>query len=192
MKKQRQHPSNGAADAIALLVEDHQKVQKLFKEFDGIKDQDDDEGKQTLVQTICTELTIHAQLEEEIFYPAARDALDDDDLFDEAEVEHTSAKDLISQLEAMEPYEELYNAKVTVLGEYINHHVKEEQEEMFPKVKKSKLDLQRLGVELTARKRELQSELGVDQPSGSEDADEIPSNPGRGSEQRHSTATRTS
>ena len=93
----------------------------------------------------CQELTIHAQIEEEIFYPAVRDGIEDDDLMDEAEVGHASAKDLIAQLEAMEPGNDLYDARFTVLGEYIDHHVKEEQDEMFPKAKKAKLDLKALG-----------------------------------------------
>lgn len=144
-------------DAIALLTADHEKVKKLFADFEKAKDakRPDDDAKQQLVQEICTELTVHAQLEEEIFYPAAREAMDDEDLLDEAEVEHASAKDLIAQLESMEPGDELYDAKVTVLGEYIDHHVQEEQDEMFPKVRKAKLNLDDLGAQIVARKEEL-------------------------------------
>ena len=86
-----------------------------------------------MVRKICNELTVHAQIEEEIFYPAVRKAIDDGDLMDEALVEHAGAKELISQLEAMDPEDELYDAKVTVLGEQIDHHVKEEEGEMFPR-----------------------------------------------------------
>jgi len=146
-------------DAISILTEDHKKVKKLFTEFKKLKEADgDDNEKAGLVNAICTALTIHTQIEEEIFYPAVRAALDEDDLMDEADEEHESAKALIGQLEAMEPGDDHYDAKVTVLGEYIDHHVKEEQDEMFPKVKKSKLDLVELGSEMLQRQQELQAE----------------------------------
>ena len=145
-------------DAITLLTADHDKVKKLFKSFEKLTDANADK-KEELVAEICTELTVHATIEEEIFYPAAREALEDQDLLDEAEVEHASAKELIAQLEDMKPGDELYDAKVTVLGEYIDHHVKEEQEEMFPKIRKAKLDLNALGVQMKARKEELMAEL---------------------------------
>jgi hemerythrin superfamily protein len=103
-------------------------------------------------------LTVHATIEEELFYPAARENSTEQDLLDEAEVEHASAKDLIAQIEGMDAGDELYDAKVKVLGEYIDHHVKEE-EELFPKVKRAKLDLEALGGELAARKQELQAEV---------------------------------
>ena len=144
-------------DAITLLTADHDKVKKLFKSFESSGANAD--KKQALVAEICTELTVHATIEEEIFYPAAREALEEQDLLDEAEVEHASAKELIAQLEDMKPGDELYDAKVTVLGEYIDHHVKEEQEEMFPKIKKAKLDLNALGAQMKARKEELMAEM---------------------------------
>jgi len=141
-------------DAITLLTADHDKVKKLFKSFERLTDANA-EKKEELVAEICTELTAHATVEEEIFYPAAREALEEQDLLDEAEVEHASAKDLIAQLESMKPGDELYDAKVTVLAEYIDHHVKEEQDEMFPKIRKAKLDVKALGVRMKARKEEL-------------------------------------
>jgi len=142
-----------AQDAIALLRADHAKVTDLFEQFEKARD---DARKQKLAQTICMELTVHAQIEEEIFYPATREALPkEDDLLDEAEVEHAGAKDLIAQIEAGSPADDKWDAKVTVLGEYIKHHVKEEQNEMFPKVRKTKLDLKALGAQLAARKEEL-------------------------------------
>ena len=150
-------------DAITLLTDDHKKVQKLFKEFEKLVKQEDDEGKDELAQQICAELTIHAQIEEEIFYPAAREAIEEQDMLDEAEVEHASAKELIEQIESMRAGEELFDAKVTVLGEYVNHHIKEEQDQMFPKVKKAKVDLEALGEELLQRKEELMAEMGMDE-----------------------------
>jgi hemerythrin superfamily protein len=149
-------------DAIALLTADHKAVKKLFKQYDELVEAEaDDEEKRELAAQICGMLTVHATIEEEIFYPAARDALDEQDLLDEAEVEHASAKDLIAQIEAMEPSEPLYDAKVKVLGEYIDHHVKEEEGEMFPAAKKAKLDTAALGEELLERKQALMAELGI-------------------------------
>lgn len=141
--------------AIDLLIDDHKKVKKLFKDFDKIKDNGDDEEKQALVQEICMELMVHTQIEEDLFYPAAREAVEED-MINEAEVEHASAKDLIEQIQALEPSDPMYDAKVTVLGEYIEHHVEEEEKEMFPKVKKAKLDLEALGEEMATMKESLQ------------------------------------
>ena len=173
-------PSATQPDAIALLTADHKAVQKIFKEFEKLKQHDgSDEEKSELVMRACQELTIHAQIEEEIFYPAIRDAIDDDDLMDEAEVEHASAKDLIAQLESMEPDNDLYDARFTVLGEYINHHVKEEQDEMFPRAKKAKLDLKALGEDLARRKRELRGDFGVGDPDPEDRAAEIVEQPRR-------------
>jgi hemerythrin superfamily protein len=148
-------------DAIALLTNDHKEVKQLFKEYEKlVKAEAEDEDKQALAEQICQLLTVHAQIEEEIFYPAAREALEEQDLLDEAEVEHASAKDLIAQIQQMEPSEELYDAKVKVLGEYIDHHVQEEEGEMFPAVKKSDMDLEALAEELQERKEELLEETG--------------------------------
>ncbi|TPG07491.1 hemerythrin domain-containing protein [Sphingomonas oligophenolica] len=142
------------ADAIKLLKDDHKEVKAWFDAFDKT---DDDAKKQDLANKICKALTVHAQIEEEIFYPAAYDALDKDgdDLLDEAEVEHASAKDLISQIEASKVGEPLFDAKVTVLGEYIAHHVEEEEGELFPECRDSSMDLKGLGTQLAARKAEL-------------------------------------
>ncbi|MGH8726643.1 MAG: hemerythrin domain-containing protein [Burkholderiales bacterium] len=147
-------------DATALLMADHKKVEKLFKDFEKLEDA---EEKRALVEKCCTSLKIHTQIEEEIFYPAARGALKEADLLNEAEVEHATAKDLIEQLASYDGEDEKDDAKFTVLAEYIRHHVKEEQNEMFPKLKKSKgLDLQEIGEQLKQRKEELMSEMGVD------------------------------
>jgi hemerythrin superfamily protein len=140
-------------DAIGLLRADHATVEELFEKFEKTRD---DSKKLQIAQRVCMELKIHAAIEEEIFYPAVREVLPkEEDLLDEAEVEHASAKDLIAQIESGSPSDEKWEAKVTVLGEYIKHHVKEEQGEMFAKVKKTKLDLRALGEQLLARKEEL-------------------------------------
>jgi hemerythrin superfamily protein len=139
-------------DAIALLKADHREVKAMFEQYEKTES---DKDKQELASKICRALTVHAQIEEEIFYPAAYDALDDDDLLDEAEVEHGSAKELIAQIESSSPSEPLFDAKVKVLGEYIDHHVKEEENELFPECRASDMDLKALGEKLRARKEDL-------------------------------------
>ena len=147
-------------DAVAMLTADHLKVKSLFEQFAQLKSEDDAyDQKAALVLRICQELTVHAQLEEELFYPAVRDAIDDQDLMDEATVEHDCAKELIAQLQEMEPEDDLFDAKVTVLGEQIRHHIKEEEDEMFVKAKKAKLDTAALGEDMASRRKELMSEL---------------------------------
>ena len=146
-------------DAIALLKSDHAEVHECFEDYKQLVESDASaDDRQALAEQICMLLTTHATIEEEIFYPAAREAEVEDDLLDEAEVEHASAKDLIAQIRSMTPDEELYDAKVTVLGEYIDHHVQEEEGEMFPKCKKAGMDLEGLGEELAQRKEELMAE----------------------------------
>jgi len=152
------------SDATALLARDHAEVKKLFKQYDKLAEAEaDGEERQALAEQICAMLTVHATVEEEIFYPAARAAEVDSDLLDEAEVEHASAKDLIAQLQEMGPDDELYDAKVKVLGEYIDHHVQEEEGEMFPKCRKADMDLADLAMQLTERKAELMEEEGEGQ-----------------------------
>lgn len=141
-------------DAVSLLKDDHDKVKSMFEQYEELGDRAHI-SKQKLALEICTELTKHAIAEEEIFYPAVRAATKDEDMVDEAVVEHASAKDLIAQIIAMEPTDDLYDAKVKVLGELIDHHVKEEEEEMFPKARKAKLDLLELGARIAARKEEV-------------------------------------
>lgn len=155
----------GMLDAIDLLTEDHRKVDELFEEYEASKDEADDGAKEERVAEICLELTIHASVEEEIFYPAAREALeaeDDAETLDEAEVEHQTIKDLVEQLQTMTAGEELYDAKVKVLAEYVKHHVQEEEGELFPALRGSAADLEALGAELAQRKEELRSELQAD------------------------------
>jgi len=139
-----------------LLEQDHREVEEYFDEFDEIED---DNRKEELAQKICMALTVHAQIEEEIFYPAARQATEDNDLLDEAVVEHASAKKLIAEIEEMGVGEELFEAKVRVLGEQIKHHVREEEEELFPELDRTDLDLDALGSQMAQRKEELLKQL---------------------------------
>ena len=158
-----------AQDAIAMLTADHKKVKKLFADFDKLKDAGSDEDKASIVDQICNELKIHTELEEEIFYPAVRKAIDDGDLMDEALVEHAGAKDLIAQLEDASPEDDLYDAKVTVLGEQIGHHVKEEEGDMFPKAKKAKVDTEALGATMLKRKITLMKKMGMNDDENARD-----------------------
>jgi hemerythrin superfamily protein len=144
------------ADAIALLEADHREVEGYFAQY---KEANSEDEKKLLAQKICAALRVHAQIEEEIFYPAARKATKDNDLLDEATVEHAGAKVLIAEIEAMQPGMPLYDAKVTVLGEQIQHHVKEEEGELFPKVRETRLDLKALGTQMAERKAELMAFL---------------------------------
>lgn len=153
-------------DAIALLKSDHSEVKQLFDDYDELVESEaDGEARQGLAENICAMLVAHTTIEEEIFYPAAREALDEQDLLDEADVEHASAKQLIEEIQSMAPDEALYDAKVKVLGEYVTHHVREEEGEMFPLVKKAKLDLKALGEAMSARKEELLEALETEDAS---------------------------
>ena len=144
-----------AKDAIALLKADHEAVSGLFAEFEKT---DSSKKKKAFVAEICSALSVHAQIEEEIFYPAVKAALKDQLLVPEATVEHGGIKHLIAQLEGVEPDGEMYDARVQVLSEYVEHHVKEEQNEMFPKAKASSLDMAELDTRMAARKNALMAQ----------------------------------
>ena len=148
--------STRAPDAISMLRADHEKVTEMFERYEDLRTANQ---KAKLAREICKELSVHARLEEEIFYPAVREAIDDEPLMDEAEVEHQSAKDLIAQIQEGSPGDELFDARVKVLGEYIKHHVKEEQNEMFAQVRKAEVDLKDLAEQMLARKEELMAEM---------------------------------
>ena len=145
-------PTAKPTEATALLRADHKLVSDLFAEYEKSRST---AKKMKLVAQICTELTVHAQVEEEIFYPAVKAALKDKELIPEAVIEQATMKDLISQIEGKQPDGEMFDARVKVLSEYVKHHVKEEHTEMFPKAKASRLDLFKLGSQLAARKSEL-------------------------------------
>jgi len=141
-------------DVLSLLLDDHRKVKSLFKQFEAEKTP---LKKEKIAHEACTELTVHAGLEEEIFYPFLREqnAAAFGDLLNEALVEHASAKDLIAQIMNMDIKDDLYEANVTVLSEYVAHHVTEEEDELFPKVIAKKIDLQKLLPLLSDRKQQL-------------------------------------
>jgi len=142
-------------NAIELLKQDHREVEGYFDEYEDLTD---DDAKAELAEKICNALKMHMQIEEEIFYPQARDATGDEDLLDEALVEHAGAKHLIEEIESMEPGEDLYDAKIRVLSEQIKHHVEEEEGELFPEVESSKIDVGQVGKEIAERKKELMAE----------------------------------
>jgi hemerythrin superfamily protein len=152
-------------DAIELLKQDHRNVEALFKEFEKLKEEDE-EASAEVIENACLELKIHDRIETEIFYPAVREQAAEEqveDLLDEAEVEHDTVRELIEKLEGMDAQDEKRNAHFTVLSEYVKHHVQEEEKEMFPKLKKLKeLDLEALGAEMKERKAELMAELGAE------------------------------
>src|SRR5437764_3995031 len=141
--------SDNPTNAVEMLKRDHDEVEKLFDQYEDAKDESNAELKAQIVAAVCKALTIHAQIEEEIFYPALRRNEDDaGDLVDEAAVEHQTVKALVVELESAAPDDELYDAKVKVLSEYVKHHVKEEEGEMFPLARKSDLELEPLGADL--------------------------------------------
>jgi hypothetical protein len=146
-------------DAVALLKADHRKVEDLFEQFEKARDKD---RKEKLVKQICTELSIHTMIEEEIFYPACAEQVKDEDLLDESYVEHDGAKVLVAELIKSDPDNEFYDAKVSVLSEMIKHHVKEEEkrgEGLFAEAKAAGLDMEGLGERLMQRKQELMAEF---------------------------------
>ena len=144
-----------AMEATTLLRADHKLVADLFDQFEATRSS---AKKKTLAAEICNELTIHARIEEEIFYPAVKEALKDKELIPEATVEHATLKNLIAEIQDDDSGDEMWEAKVKVLGEYVQHHVKEEQNEIFPKAKSTKLDMKELGALMAERKEELMAE----------------------------------
>ncbi len=144
-----------AQDATALLRADHKLVSGLFEDYEKASTK---AMKKKIVSQICLELSVHAQVEEEIFYPAVQKALKDHELVPEATVEHDTLRSLIAQVKDVEPDGDMFDAKIKVLCEYVDHHVKEEQNEMFPKAKATTLDMMDLGDQITARKQALMAE----------------------------------
>jgi hemerythrin-like domain-containing protein len=149
-RKSRSGSTPGSA--ITLLKQDHREVENFFEQYEDL---DNSRAKAELARKICNALKVHTQIEEEIFYPAARKATGDEDLLDEALVEHAGAKHLISEIESMKVGDDLYDAKIRVLGEQIKHHVKEEEEELFPEIENSEMDVAAVGNQLADRKAKL-------------------------------------
>ena len=173
--------SGETRDAIDLLTDDHKRVLRIFDDFDGV-DREDPEAVQELVETACMELQIHSILEEEIFYPAVRAQVEEDDrdtqdLLNEAEVEHETVDDLIAKLQELEPDDAMYAACFKVLSEYERHHVREEEQELFPEVKRLDLDLPQLGEDMRTRREELFAEMEAEDSeegeSGAEEVDDL-------------------
>jgi hemerythrin superfamily protein len=152
--KKRAPAKKSSGDAVSLLKADHRQVEQWFEAFEKTKS---DSRKLDLAKKICDALTVHTQIEEEIFYPAFIEATQDKDMHNEAVVEHSGAKDLIAQIKGSGPDDDYYDAKVHVLSEMIKHHVNEEEQRggMFAEAKKSDMDLVALGEQLRARKKEL-------------------------------------
>jgi hemerythrin superfamily protein len=149
--------SDATIDAVELLTQQHREVEEMFERFEKMTDRAK-VSKKKLADEICNALIMHTTIEEEIFYPATREASEDtEDMVDEAVVEHASAKDLIAQIMEMDPDDDLYDAKVKVLSEMIEHHVEEEEKEMFPKTRQLKLDMEALGQEMKARQEEIEA-----------------------------------
>ncbi|MBB5215900.1 hemerythrin domain-containing protein [Parapusillimonas granuli] len=145
-------------EVLSLLLDDHKRAKQLFKDFES---QQDDAAKEDIAHTVCMELQIHTELEERHFYPFLRrqDPEAFGDLLDEAKVEHDSAKSLIGQILSMKPGDDLYDAKVIVLGEYVSHHVKEEEEELFPQIISKKIDLREMLDPMMETKERMQGQL---------------------------------
>ncbi|MDE1153791.1 MAG: hemerythrin domain-containing protein [Micavibrio sp.] len=154
----------GKVDAIEILTQDHRKVQKLFREFQKLVEQDDGNTvrKEEIVREACALLTIHAMVEEEIFYPAVARAVGDNEIMNIAKVEHDGCNDLIEQLGKMRAGDEFFDARFIVLGEAMNLHIREEEHDMFPRVHKSGLDLDLIGRHIEKRQQELLVERGMD------------------------------
>jgi hemerythrin-like domain-containing protein len=154
-------PATEDLDAIAMLEADHAEVDGLLKQFESVRATATAADKDAVVAEICFLITMHSTIEEEIFYPAVREALAGDagDLLDEAAVEHASVKSLIAQLAEMTVDDDLYDAKVLVLGEYLRHHIVEEDTQLFPRVRGSALDLDELASRMRSRQQTFETDV---------------------------------
>lgn len=173
--------SKARNEIIEELKQDHQRAKKSFRDAEKLDAGEDGEELQAIVEQTCNELDLHTRLEEELFYPAAREAIKEGDLIDEAEVEHGSAKALIEQLRGMGPGDEKYQPTFKVLGEYIKHHIKEEEGEMFPATQgRSKVQWEQVQQQMQTMREELMSEMGLAEAEEADsDATEAESTPTR-------------
>jgi len=161
------------AEIIEMLKQDHRRVKTAFRHFKKLDEHRDPQGCEALVRQTCFDLEVHTTLEEEFLYPAARACLGEEDLLDEAEVEHATVKSLINQIKTMAPGDEKYSAIFTVIGEYVNHHVKEEEREMFPKLSHAKFDWKQLHEQMNERRVALRLQSPETSRNGSDAAVEI-------------------
>ena len=155
-------------NAITLLADDHERVRRLIGEFIRCRDNNELELCQRLAALICDELEIHSTLEEEIFYPTARQIIDDPLVLAEAEIEHGTLKTLIAQIRELQATDPKFMAAINVLGEYVRNHTDEEERELFWMMRKSGMDLESLGGRLAARRRELDGQYGLSHPESAE------------------------
>ena len=159
-----------AEDALALLSADHSEVAQLFEEYADLADADGSDGdRRALVAEICLQLTVHSRLEEEMFYPAVRQSLGENELVEEAEAEHRDIEEAMEHLRSMDPADEGYGERVDVLRESVKHHAADEERSMFPMVLDSSLDIDRLGEQMAARREELMAQLRDEQPGDYEE-----------------------
>jgi hypothetical protein len=156
-RKSSRSQTSGGINAFDLLEQDHREVEEWLDEFDEMREGDKRKGE--LAEKICLALKVHAQIEEEIFYPQARDATKDDDLIDEAIVEHATVKNLVAEIEKMKVGDELYDAKMRVLGEMVKRHIREEEEELFPELQSTTMNLDAIGKDLSERKEQLMEKM---------------------------------
>jgi hemerythrin-like domain-containing protein len=183
--------STARSEIIEELKEDHKRVKQAFRQAEKLDAEEDGEELREIVEQTCAELEVHARLEEEVFYPAAREVLKDEQLIDEAEVEHGSAKALIAQLRGMGPDDEKYAATFKVLGEYVNHHVREEENEIFPGLEgRSGAQWEEVRDQMTTRREELMAEMGlVQEAEEGEEEDETAAEGGRSAARRGAGAS---
>jgi hemerythrin superfamily protein len=174
MPKSKSHASKDQPLALALLMADHRDVENLFERYQQGKD-DDVDTRRRIAKQICDALTVHAQVEEELLYPWLRETLaeDDQDMVEEAQVEHNGVKDLVVQIEAADDVDASFDAMVKVLGEYVRHHVKEEESRIFPAVSSEREALDEIGREIVSRRTEIKEELGVFAEEGDDDEDDV-------------------
>jgi hemerythrin-like domain-containing protein len=184
--------SMARSEIIEELKADHKRAKQAFLQAEKLDAEEDGEELREIVEQTCAELEVHARLEEEAFYPVAREVLKEADLIDEAEVEHGSAKALIAQLREMGPENEKYAATFKVLGEYINHHVREEENEIFPGLEgRPGADWEAVQQQMTTLREQLMSEMGLAQEADDgEEVDETASKGGRSAGRWRVNATR--
>lgn len=151
----RRDSEQAREEVLGLLIEDHKRMKKVFRAFERMDREARPDEAQALVRATCVALMIHASLEEEVFYPAARECIDEESLIEEAEVEHASARSLIEQLLQLDPQDPKYAASFTVLGEYTLHHIKEEEKEIFPQLSRTDMDWPALVQAMHERRQEL-------------------------------------